>query len=148
MSATTTAAPDAPSTTVTVTDPPPTPIATTLGAPLVSLYAFAAFGIVAFLSYKIPDHVIFNTLCGTAAALATLAGQYWLGSSNGSAEKSKTIAHQSTQLAASTPPALPAGAVTTTVTPATTTTTVAPGPIPVHVVGQPGTVAPAGTTGP
>jgi hypothetical protein len=126
MSTTTTTAPDA-LPVVTVTDPPPTPIATTLGAPLVSLYAFAAFGIVAFLSYKIPDHVIFNTLCGTAAALATLAGQYWLGSSNGSAEKSKTIAHQSTQLAAAPPPALPPGAVTTTVVPGTVTRTTTAG---------------------
>jgi len=136
-----------PTTTVT----PGQTIVSLLGAPITSILAFAAFGICIALAYRLPDQTIFNTLCGSAAGLATMGAQHWFGSSNSSQKKDSTIAAQSAMLAASEPPKSASGSTTVTQTPATTTvetpagTTTTTTPVPPIVV-QGGTIETPGTS--
>lgn len=62
------------------------------GAIIVSVLTLAIFVVVLIVALRAKDTAMLQILVGAAVANAGAAVQYWLGSSNGSAQKSELLA--------------------------------------------------------
>lgn len=89
--------------TTTPPTPPPPSTSPEWGAPAVAIYALTIFVVCLVVAYLTKNENLLVVLFGVAAANATAAVHFYLGSSNSSQNKDQTIKDAQTALANSTP---------------------------------------------